>query len=320
MAEGQRRIAERFAALAGERRCALIPYLTGGYPTPDLTVALMEAMVRGGADLIELGIPFSDPMADGPVIQAANEQALAQGYGLGRLLEDVARFRQRDQRTPVVLMGYSNSVEAMGVRRFCERAVAAGIDGVLLVDCPPEEGEGLADVIGAAGLDNIFLVAPTSSDERVAAVGQAARGYVYYVSLKGVTGAGHIDTADVARQLERLRRAIRLPIGVGFGIRDGGTAAAIAGIADAVVIGTRVIQIVGDGEPDGAAGRLEAFVGEIRSAIDGVDRNAIYDVDRSAIDGVDRTVVDGANRNAIDGANRSAVEGTDRTALAGGGA
>ncbi len=275
MADGNRRIADCLAALGRERRCALIPYLTAGYPRADLTVELMEAMVRGGADLIELGVPFSDPMADGPVIQAANEQALAGGFGLSRLLEDVARFRQRNPATPVVLMGYSNPVEAMGVKRFSERAVAAGVDGVLLVDCPPEEGEGLADEISAAGLDNIFLVAPTSDDERVAAVGRAARGYVYYVSLKGVTGAGHIDTADVARQVTRLRQAIRLPIGVGFGIRDGQTAAAIAGIADAVVIGTRVIQIVGDGEASSAAGRLEAFVREIRGAIDAVDRSTL---------------------------------------------
>lgn len=275
MADGNRRIADCFAALARERRCALIPYLTAGYPSPELTVELMEAMVRGGADLIELGVPFSDPMADGPVIQAANEQALAGGYGLSRLLEDVARFRLRNPATPVVLMGYSNPVEAMGAERFGQRAVAAGVDGVLLVDCPPEEGEGLADRISAAGLDNIFLIAPTSDDDRVAAVGHAARGYVYYVSLKGVTGAGHIDTVDVARQVTRLRQAIDLPIGVGFGIRDGQTAAAIAAIADAVVIGTRVIQIVGDGDPGGAAGRIEAFLREIRGAIDAVDRSAL---------------------------------------------
>ncbi len=276
MAEaGNPRIAACFARLAREQRCALIPFLTAGYPQADQTVALMEAMVRGGADLIELGVPFSDPMADGPVIQAANEQSLAGGYSLSRLLEDVAQFRQRDQTTPIVLMGYCNPVEAMGVARFCERAVAAGIDGTLLVDCPPEEGAGLADTIRAAGLDNIFLLAPTSDAARVAAVGQAATGYVYYVSLKGVTGAGNIDTDDVARQVARLRQSIQLPIGVGFGIRDGVTAAAIAAIADAVVIGTRVIQVVSDGDVGGAPQRLQAFLAEIRAAIDAVDRRAI---------------------------------------------
>ena len=276
MAEaGNARIAACFARLARDRRCALIPYLTAGYPQAGQTVELMEAMVRGGADLIELGIPFSDPMADGPVIQAADEQALAGGYTLVRLLEDAAQFRRRDAATPIVLMGYSNSVEAMGVARFCERAVAAGIDGVLLVDCPPEEGAGLTDTIRAAGLDIIYLLAPTSDDGRISSVGRAAAGYVYYVSLKGVTGAGHIDTDEVARQVTRLRRAISLPIGVGFGIRDADTAAAIAAIADAVVIGTRVIQVVGDGAPAEAPQRLEAFLAGIRQAIDTVDRSAI---------------------------------------------
>ena len=273
---GNPRIAAAFERLARERRCALVPYLTAGYPRADQTVALLQAMVSGGADLIELGVPFSDPMADGPVIQAANEQSLAGGYSLSRLLEDVARFRQRDTTTPIVLMGYCNPVEAMGVDRFCERAAAAGVDGVLLVDCPPEEGRaGTADAIRAAGLDNIFLLAPTSDDERIAAVAQAATGYVYYVSLKGVTGAGHIDTAEVARQVARLRQAIRLPIGVGFGIRDGSTASAIAALADAVVIGTRVIEIVGQGEAQTAPARLQTFLAGIRGAIDAVDRSAV---------------------------------------------
>jgi tryptophan synthase alpha chain len=262
------RIGPCFERLREAGRCALIPYLTAGFPRPGATVPLMEAMVRGGADLIELGVPFSDPMADGPVIQRANERSLAGGTRLADVMDDVARFRERDRRTPVVLMGYCNPVERMGVERFVERARAAGIDGVILVDCPPEEGAGLAEPIAAAGIDTIFLLAPTSDRSRIDAVARAARGYVYYVSLKGVTGAAHIDTDEVARQVPRLRAAVGVPVGVGFGIRDGATAARIAAIADAVVIGTRVIEIVDDGPESDAARRLEAFMGEIRSAID----------------------------------------------------
>ena len=263
------RIAACFARLREADRCALIPYLTAGFPRPASTVPLMEAMVRGGADLIELGVPFSDPMADGPVIQRASEQALAGGTRLVDVLAAVARFRERDRATPVVLMGYCNPVERMGVAVFVERARAAGVDGVLLVDCPPEEGEGLAEPIARGGIDTIFLLAPTSDRQRIDAVAQAARGYVYYVSLRGVTGAAHIDTDDVARQVSRLRQAVGLPVGVGFGIRDGATAARIAAFADAVVIGTRVIEVVADGPAAAAAERLETFLGAVRTAIDG---------------------------------------------------
>jgi tryptophan synthase alpha chain len=262
------RIDACFAGLRAADRCALIPYLTAGFPHPGSTVPLMEAMVRGGADLIELGVPFSDPMADGLVIQRANEQALAGGTRLVDVLAAVARFRERDRATPIVLMGYCNPVERMGVAAFVERARAAGVDGVILVDCPPEEGEGLAEPIARAGIDTIFLLAPTSDRQRIDAVARAARGYVYYVSLKGVTGAGHIDTDDVARQVSRLRQAVRLPVGVGFGIRDSATAARIAAFADAVVIGTRVIEVVGDGPAAAAAERLETFLGAVRTAID----------------------------------------------------
>lgn len=272
MAETTRRIARRFAALKRAGRSALVPYLTAGYPVPGATVGLMEAMVKGGADLIELGVPFSDPAADGPVIQRANEQSLAGGTRLVDVLDDVARFRERDSETPVVLMGYCNPVEAIGAGVFAARAAAAGVDGVLLVDCPPEEGEGLADVIQAAGIDVIFLLAPTSDASRVAAVRRVASGYVYYVSLKGVTGAGHIDTDEVARQVPRLRETLGLPVGVGFGIRDGATAARIASFADAVVIGSRVIEVVGQGEAAAAPARLQSYLAGIRQAMDGAAR------------------------------------------------
>ncbi|MGE0311245.1 MAG: tryptophan synthase subunit alpha [Lautropia sp.] len=268
------RIGPVFEALRARRRCALIPYVTTGFPAAGLTVDIMHALVDGGADVIELGVPFSDPMADGPVIQRANDRALAAGIGLKDVLASVAAFRARDARTPVVLMGYCNPVERMGLETFAARAAASGVDGVLLVDSPPEESAGFAAAMQTHGLDPIFLLAPTSGAERIQAAGRIARGYVYYVSLKGVTGSAAIDTEQVARQVPSIRATTGLPVGVGFGIRDGETAARVAAFADAVVVGTRLIQVLDDGAPDAAAARAGAFVATLRAAIDAAPRSA----------------------------------------------
>ncbi len=266
------RIGPVLEALRARGRCALIPYVTTGHPAPGLTVDIMHALVAAGADVIELGVPFSDPMADGPVIQRANDRALAAGIGLKDVLESVAGFRARDTRTPVVLMGYCNPVERMGLDAFAARAAKAGVDGVLLVDSPPEESAGFAQAMQANGLDPIFLLAPTSDEARIRAVGAVARGYVYYVSLKGVTGSAAIDTGEVARQVPTIRSLTGLPVGVGFGIRDGETAARVAAFADAVVVGTRLIQVLDDGPPETAAQRAGAFVSALRAAIDAAPR------------------------------------------------
>jgi tryptophan synthase alpha chain len=262
------RIDRRFAALAAAGRTALIPYVTAGDPAPDVTVPIMHALVEGGADVIELGVPFSDPMADGPVIQRASERALARGTGLARVLDMVREFRARDADTPVVLMGYANPIEAMGVAAFAERAAQAGVDGVLVVDYPPEEAHEFAALLGARDLAPIFLLSPTTPPARIEEVARVARGYVYYVSLTGVTGAGHLDTADVARHLEEIRRHVRIPVGVGFGIRDAASARALAAHADAVVIGSRIIQEIEAGAPEGAPSRARAWLSGIRAALD----------------------------------------------------
>jgi tryptophan synthase alpha chain len=262
------RIAAAFDRLGKDARCALIPYVTAGFPQPDATVPIMHAMVAAGADVIELGVPFSDPMADGPVVQRANDRALAARIGLADVLGYVAEFRRTDAVTPVVLMGYANPVERMGMATFAERAAASGVDGVLLVDCPPEEAGGFVEAMRAKQLDPVFLLAPTSGPDRVAQAAKLASGYIYYVSLKGVTGAGHIDTSEVAKQVPQIQKATGLPVGVGFGIKDGETAARIAAFADAVVIGSRVIEVLEAGEPADAADRLKAFLAPIRAAID----------------------------------------------------
>ncbi|NWG75773.1 MAG: tryptophan synthase subunit alpha, partial [Rubrivivax sp.] len=238
------RIAATFERLRGEGRKALIPFVTAGDPYPDATVDVLHALAEGGADVIELGVPFSDPMADGPVIQKAAERALAHGIGLAQVLGYVRAFRERDAATPLVLMGYANPIERYGVERFVADAKAAGVDGVLVVDYPPEEAEAFAAALKAQGLDPIFLLAPTSTDERIAEVGRIAAGYVYYVSLKGVTGAGHLDTESVAAMLPRIRARVKVPVGVGFGIRDAQSARAVGAVADAVVIGSRLVQIL----------------------------------------------------------------------------
>jgi tryptophan synthase alpha chain len=246
------RIANTLDALKAQGRTALIPYVTAGFPFADVTPEVMHAMVDAGASIIELGVPFSDPMADGPVIQKAGEKALALGVGTAQVLSMVRQFRRGNQITPVVLMGYANPVERYDLKHgpdaFIRDAAAAGVDGVLVVDYPPEECEDFAAKLKAHGLDLIFLLAPTSSDERMQQVARVASGYVYYVSLKGVTGAGHLDTAAVGQMLPRIRAQVKIPVGVGFGIRDAATAKAIGAVADAVVIGSKIIQLIEDQE------------------------------------------------------------------------
>jgi tryptophan synthase alpha chain len=262
------RIDAVFAALRAKGRAALIPYVTAGDPSPALTLPIMRALVSAGADVIELGVPFSDPMADGPVIQRASERALAQHVGLKDVLAIVHTFRAVDTRTPVVLMGYANPVEAMGVSVFADRAKAAGVDGVLIVDYPPEEAGDFAAQMGARGIAPIFLISPNTPPARMDTVARIARGYVYYVSLKGVTGAGHIDTAEVAQKVAEIRRHVTIPVGVGFGIRDAVSAQAIAAHADAVVIGSRIIQEIETGPAEDAPARAGRWLAGIRGALD----------------------------------------------------
>ena len=266
------RIANTFAALQGQGRTALIPYVTAGFPFADITPELMQAMAQAGADVIELGVPFSDPMADGPVIQKAGEKALACGVGTRQVLEMVREFRRNNSKTPVVLMGYANPVERYdlvhGKDAFVRDAAQSGVDGVLIVDYPPEECEDFAAKLKSQGLDLIFLLAPTSTDERIRQVARVASGYVYYVSLKGVTGAGHLDTAAVEQMLPRIRRHVSIPVGVGFGIRDAATAQAVGKVADAVVIGSRIIQLIEPQPRDRVAAVAADFLRGIRQALD----------------------------------------------------
>jgi tryptophan synthase alpha chain len=262
------RIQATFERLARERRKALIPYVTAGDPDPQATVPILHAMVDAGADILELGVPFSDPMADGPVIQRAGERALRHGTGLRQVLAMAREFRARDERVPLVLMGYANPIEALGTERFVKEAKAAGVDGAIVVDYPPEECGAFAEAMRANGMDLVFLLAPTSTAERVAAVAKVASGYIYYVSLKGITGATHLDLADVEKNIARIRKATRLPIGVGFGIRDGATARAICEFADAAVIGSRIVQEVENAPPGQSAQRVGAFLRGVRQAMD----------------------------------------------------
>ena len=262
------RIAQTFARLANEKRKALIPFVTAGDPSPSITVPLMHAMVDAGVDIIELGVPFSDPMADGPVIQRSSERALKFGVGLNDVLSYVSEFRKTNQATPVVLMGYANPIERMGMEIFAERANKAGVDGVLVVDYPPEESAELAESMDAAGIDIIYLLSPTSSIERIKLVAQAARGYIYYVSLKGVSGAANIDTGEVEAMIAKIKSQTKLPVGVGFGIRDGDTAKRIARFADAVVIGSRLIQEMEASTPETAVEKVRVLLKNIRDAMD----------------------------------------------------
>ncbi|MBK7060915.1 MAG: tryptophan synthase subunit alpha [Rubrivivax sp.] len=268
------RIQATLQALQSARRKALIPYITTGDPFADGTPEVMHALVAGGADILELGVPFSDPMADGPVIQQASERALSRGIGSKQVLQAVREFRQRDTRTPVVLMGYANPIERYdglhGSGAFIAAASEAGVDGLLVVDYPPEECELFAQRLQAADMDAIFLLAPTSTEQRMREVGRIASGYVYYVSLKGVTGAGHLDTDAVAQMLPRIRAHVKVPVGVGFGIRDAATAQAVARVADAVVIGSRLVQILQAQPRDQLAAAATGFMAEIRKALDDV--------------------------------------------------
>ena len=263
------RIQKTFAALQATGRKALIPFITAGDPDPGLTLPLMHALARAGADVIELGVPFSDPMADGPTIQRASERALAYGMSLKTVLALVHEFRKTDANTPVVLMGYANPIEAMGVETFATAAAAAGVDGVLVVDYPPEECEEFAARLKAVNLDPIFLLAPTSTDERFGQVARAGSGYIYYVSLKGVTGSGQLDYAELGRRLPQVREKVGMPVGVGFGIRDAESARRIAAMADAVVIGSRIIEEIEQSPRDEAVARVETFLRGIRQALDG---------------------------------------------------
>jgi tryptophan synthase alpha chain len=266
------RIDTVFAALREQGRQAVIPYIACGDPYADATVDIMLALAAGGADVIELGVPFSDPMADGPVIQRASERALAQGIGMPQVLDAVRAFRARDAKTPVVLMGYANPIEAYdlahGQGGFVRDAAAAGVDGVLVVDYPPEESVAFSVRLKAAGLAPIFLLAPTSTEKRMRQVGEVAAGYVYYVSLKGVTGAGNLDTDAVAQAVPRIRQYVNVPVGVGFGIRDGASAKAVAAVSDAVVIGSALIQALEKQPRDQVAAAARDFIGAIRSAVD----------------------------------------------------
>ena len=270
------RIASTFSKLKSQGRKALIPYVTAGFPFADVTSELMHAMVAGGADVIELGVPFSDPSADGPVIQKAGDKALSFGIGLAQVLDMVRQFRTKDSATPVVLMGYANPVERYDIKHggdkaesaFIRDAAQAGVDGVLIVDYPPEECVEFAARLRAHGMDLIFLLAPTSTDARMAQVAEVASGYVYYVSLKGVTGAGTLDVGAVEATLPRIRRHVNIPVGVGFGIRDAATAKAIGKVADAVVIGSKIIQLIENQPRDQVAGAAQAFLKEIRTALD----------------------------------------------------
>jgi len=262
------RIARAFARLAAEKRKGLIPYIAAGDPAPELTVPLMHALAAAGADVIELGVPFSDPMADGPVIQRATERAIRQGVGLKQTLQFVADFRRQDADTPTVLMGYANPIEHMGREAFARAAREAGVDGVLVVDYPPEECEEFAASMRAADIDPIFLLAPTSTEDRIARVAKVASGYLYYVSLKGITGAGHLDVDAVAARIPLIKSLAKVPVGVGFGIRDAATAEAVARIADAVVVGSRIIQEMESVPRERAVQAAADVLAELRRAID----------------------------------------------------
>ncbi|WP_395825837.1 tryptophan synthase subunit alpha [Collimonas sp.] len=262
------RIQATLAALAANHKKGLIPFITAGDPAPELTVPLMHALVRGGADILELGVPFSDPMAEGPVIQRACERALKFGVSLHDVIGYVREFRRDNTTTPVVLMGYANPLERMGIDTFIAAAKQAGVDGTIVVDYPPEECEEFAGKMQANDMDPIFLLAPTSTEKRIEQVAKVGRGFTYYVSLKGVTGAANIDTAEVAARVASIRKHVKLPIGVGFGIRDGATAKAVAQVSDAVVIGSRIIQELENTPRERAVAAVENFLLGIRKALD----------------------------------------------------
>ena len=264
------RLEARFRALRGEGRAALVPFVTAGDPDPEVTRRLLPRLVEAGADVIEVGVPFSDPMADGPVIQRAGERALAAGASLSGALDLVRGFRATDPQTAVVLMGYLNPIAAMGPVRFADEAAAAGVDGVIVVDMPPEEGEPLLGALRERGIDPVFLLSPTTSTERMRRIAAEGAGFLYYVSLKGITGAGHLDASAVTEALARVRAVSDLPVGVGFGIADADSARRIAAVADAVVVGSAIVRRIEEGldEPERIPDRVAAFVAELRGAVD----------------------------------------------------
>ena len=262
------RIQATFESLRSAKKKALIPYITAGDPLPRMTVPLLHALVEAGCDILEIGVPFSDPMADGPAIQRSSERALVHGVGLADVLGMVREFRATNTASPIVLMGYANPIEAMGIERFVAQARDAGVDGVIVVDYPPEECGPFAALCRKNGIDPVFLLAPTSTDARIQEVARVGSGYLYYVSLKGVTGAGHIDVSDVAAHMPRIRAATNLPIGVGFGIRDAASARAISVTADAVVIGSRIIQEIEAAGAEHAIARVKDLIRPIRAALD----------------------------------------------------
>lgn len=264
------RLTARFAALQAARRTALIPFITAGDPDPDFTVPALHALVEAGADILEVGVPFSDPMADGPVIQRASERALAHKMSLRRTLDLVKKFREGDSDTPVVIMGYLNPIEAMGYQAFIEKAAEAGVDGVLTVDMPPEEAAELHGLLKNAGIDPIFLLAPNSSEQRIRKMGELGDGYLYYVALKGVTGAGHLDLTDVRHKLAAIRGLTTLPLAVGFGVKNAETAAALGQFAEAVVVGSALVSRIeaADGDNDKARADIAELIGSLRSALD----------------------------------------------------
>jgi len=262
------RISSVFEGLFAQKRKALIPFFTAGDPDLAMTVPLMHALAAAGANVIEIGIPFSDPMADGPTIQRSSERALRNGTTLTKVLGFAAEFRKTDQRTPLVLMGYANPIEAMGYEKFAAAARDAGVDGVLVVDYPPEESVKLAGLLESHGIDPIFLIAPTSTETRISQIAKLARGYVYYVSLRGVTGSANLDIGEINTKIAQLRASVKIPIGVGFGIRDGSTARAVANVADAVVMGSRLVEEIEKSPSGQLLENVTALVGEIRAAID----------------------------------------------------
>jgi len=262
------RISATFDSLRNQGRKALIPFITAGDPDPGLAVPLMHALAKAGADVIELGVPFSDPMADGPVIQRSSERALKHHVSLRDVLGFLAEFRKSDRRTPVVLFGYANPIESLGLERFADAAKASDADGVLVVDYPPEEAQQLVKALDARSLDTIFLLSPTTTDERLGKIAELGRGYLYYVSLRGVTGASNIDFADVAAGVRRVREFTRLPVGVGFGIRDAASAKAIAALSDAVIIGSALVQVIEKAPRDKVTAEVIRFLAPIREALD----------------------------------------------------
>ncbi len=264
------RIVQLFESLDANKKTALVPFITAGDPDPDITVPLMHALVTGGADMLELGVPFSDPMADGPVIQRASERALAKGVSLKSVLSMVQTFRQQDSDTPVILMGYLNPVEVMGYEVFIDAAKTAGVDGCLIVDLPPEETGDFSSLLQQQDMNQVFLVSPTTTDERLQLINEAGSGFLYYVSLKGVTGSSQLDVNQVQQKLEHIRQHTSLPIGVGFGIKDAETAATMARISDAVVIGSSLVERLNTaaGETDTLLATAESFISDMRRAID----------------------------------------------------